>query len=59
MRLDEITTNAYTWHEINKYMPGKRKQIFTAWKAARKVQLSNSRKAKAIRIIKAEKEASE
>lgn len=57
--LDEIPSIAYTWHEINKYMPGKRKQIFTTWKAARKVQLSNSRKAKAIRIVKAEKKASE
>ncbi len=33
-------------------MPGKRKQIMTAWKAGRKVQLSNSRKAKAIRLTK-------
>jgi len=40
-------------------MPGKRKQIFTAWKAARKVQLTNSRKAKAIRIVKANKKTSE
>jgi hypothetical protein len=33
-------------------MPGKRKQVMTAWKAARKVQLSNIRKAKAKRLAK-------
>jgi len=38
-------------------MPGKRKQVRTAWKAQRKVQLANSRKAKAIRIVKSKKTA--
>jgi hypothetical protein len=33
-------------------MPGKRKQVMTAWKAGRKVQLANSRKAKAKRLTK-------
>lgn len=33
-------------------MPGKRKQVMTVWKAKRKVQLKNSRKAKAIRLTK-------
>lgn len=33
-------------------MPGKRKQVMTAWKAGRKVQLAGSRKAKAKRLAK-------
>lgn len=34
-------------------MPGKRKQIRTAWKADRKVQLASNRRKKAIRLKKA------
>jgi hypothetical protein len=38
-------------------MPGKRKQVRTAWKADRKVQLAGNRRQKAIRLTKAKKSA--